>query len=192
MPEDVAIALALQIEVRMIGQIQHSIFIGGRRILNAQGTATQGVSHSRRERARKTLLPILAHVGKFDSIRDLFRRPHHLVEAADATMKRVVAVILWNGIGMTVELEVAMRDAICVAADDASEMRSLRYVLLDRIDTQNHIVELSLSIGRAQRNNDPSVSDDADFDLAIRQRVEIDSSSLRCTPKRLLVNRSLR
>src|ERR1700683_971250 len=116
----------------MISEIQHSIFICSRRILNAQCFATQGVANNRGERTRKTLFSIFAHIGEFDSIGDLFRRPDHFVEAADASMKRVVAVVLWNVIGVTVEFESAMRNTIRVTADDASEMRGLGHVLLDR------------------------------------------------------------
>ena len=46
MPQNVALPLALQIEIRMIGQSKHSIFIGSRRVLDSQSSATQGVAHS--------------------------------------------------------------------------------------------------------------------------------------------------
>src|SRR5580700_6203390 len=117
MSQNIALPLTRQVEIRMIGQIEHGIFIRGCRILHSQGSATQGVAHGRGEVAWETLIPILAHVGEFDSIRNLFGRPYYLVEAADSTVKRIVAIILWSGIRVAIELEAAMSDAIRVTAD---------------------------------------------------------------------------
>ena len=79
-----------------------------------------------------------------------------------------------------------MRNTIRVAADDASEMRSLRLVLLDRVATQHHVVDLSVPVGGAQGNDDASIGHDAGFDFAIGQRVNIDGSSFGGMPERLL------
>src|SRR6202521_4830401 len=144
MPEYVAFPLARQTEIGMVGQVEDGIFIGGRRIFDAQSAPTQGVAHGRRERAGKTLLAILAYIGEFDSIRDFFGRPNHFVEATGAAVKSVIAVVFWNGIRLPIKLEGAMRDTIRVAADNASEMRGLRLVLFDRVATQHHVVDLSV------------------------------------------------
>ena len=102
MPENVALPLARQIEIGMVGQVEDGIFIGSRRILDAKSARTQRVAHGRGERAGKTLLAILAYIGEFDSIRYLFGRPDLLVEAADAAMKSVVAIVFWNGIRLPI------------------------------------------------------------------------------------------
>src|SRR4029077_7010705 len=117
-PENVAFPLARKIEIGMVGQVEYRIFIGGRRILDAQSTSTQGVAHGRRERAGKTFLAILAHIGEFDSICYLFCPPDLFVEAADAAMKSIVAIVFWNGICLPIKLEAAMRDTIRVAPDN--------------------------------------------------------------------------
>src|ERR1700682_3759807 len=186
MPEYVAFPLARQIEIGMVGQVEYGIFIGGRRILDAQSAPAQGVAHGRGERARETLLAILAYIGEFDSIRYLFGPPDHFVEAAGAAVKSVVAVVSWNGIRLPIKLEAAMSNTIRVAPDNASEMRGLRLVLLDRVATQHHVVDLSVSIGGAQGNDDPSISHDAGFDFAIGQRIDIDGSPFGGMSKRLL------
>src|ERR1700730_1458935 len=186
MPENVALPLARQIEIGMVGQVEDGVFIGGRRIFDSQSIPLQDVPHGRGERTGKTLLAILAHICELDSIRYLFGRPDHFIEAADAAMKSVVAIVFWNGICLPIKLERAMSDTIRVAPDNASEMRSLRLILLDRVATQYYVVDLSVSIGRAQGNNDPSVGNDAGFDFAIGQRVNIDSGSFGRMAKRLL------
>src|ERR1700682_5015866 len=186
MPENVALPLARQIEIGMVGQVDDGIFVGGRRILDAQSALTQGVAHGRGERAGKTLLAILAHIGEFDPIRYLFGRPDHFVKAAEAAVKSVVAIVFWDGICLPIKLEGAMSDTIRVAPDNASEMRSLRLVLLDRVATQHYVVDLSVSIGRAQGNKDPCVGNDAGFDFAIGPRGNIDSGSFGRMAKRLL------
>src|SRR5258708_26993196 len=92
----------------MVGQVEYGIFIGGRRILDAQSAPAQGVTHVRGERARKTFLAILAYIGEFDPICYLLGRPDLFVEAADAAVKSVVAIVFWNGIRLPISLEVAM------------------------------------------------------------------------------------
>src|SRR5580704_10667382 len=192
MPQNVALPLARQVKVRMVSQIKHRIFISGRRIFDSQGVPTQGVAHGRSKRAGKAFFPIFAHISKLDSVLYLFSRPHHFVETANSTMKSIVAVVLRDGISLTIKLDAAMRNAIRVAADYASEMRRLRHILLDGIATQHYVVEFSVPIRGAQGSDDPSVGDDADFDFAIHQRIEIDRRSFRRMPERLFSNSSLR
>src|ERR1700688_1834548 len=110
MPEYVAFPLARQIEIGMVGQVEDGIFIGGRRILDAQSAPTQGVAHGRGERAGKTFLAILAYIGEFDSIRYLLGRPDLFVEAAEAAVKSIVAIVFGNGIRLPIKVETAMRD----------------------------------------------------------------------------------
>src|SRR5216684_1115866 len=186
MPENVAFPLARQIEIGMVGQVEDGIFIGSRRIFDAQSAPTQGVAHSRRKHTGKPFLAIFAYIGEFDSIGYLFGRPDLFVEAADAAVKSVVAIVFWNGIRLPIKLEGAMSETIRVAPDNASEMRGLRLVFLDRVATQYYVVNPPVSIGGAQRNDDPSVGHDAGFDFAIGQRVNIDGSSFRGMSKRLL------
>src|SRR6266478_7061390 len=186
MPENVALPLARQVEIGMVGQVEDGIFIGGRRILDAQSAPTQGVAHGRGERARKTFLAILAYIGELDSICYLFGRPDLFVKATEAAVKSVVAIVFWNGIRLPVKLEGAMSNTIRVAADNASEMRGLRLVLLDRVATQHDFVDPPVSIGRAQGNDYDSIGHDAGFDFAIGQRVNIDGSSFGGMSKRLL------
>src|ERR1700674_2021318 len=165
MAENVALPLARQIEIGMVGQVEDGISIGSRRILDAQSAPAQGIAHGRGEGAGKTLLAIFAHIGEFYSICYLFGPPDHFVEAAGAAVKSVIAIVLWNGIRLPIKLEGAMRDTIRVAPDNASEMRGLRLVLLDRVATQHHVVDLSVAIRRAQGNDDPSIGHDAGFDF---------------------------
>src|SRR5258706_2038285 len=150
MAKNVALPLARKIEIGVVGQVEDCVFVGGRRIFNVQSTPTQGVAHRSGECAGKTLIAILAHVSQFDSIRNLFAFPHNLVEPTGSPVQGIVTVVLWNGISLAVKLEGAVRNAVRVAADDAAEMRSLRLVLLNRVDTQDNVVQLAISIRRAQ------------------------------------------
>src|ERR1022692_119581 len=144
MRQHVTLPLARQIEVGMVSKVEDRIFVGGSRILDSQCAPTQRVAHRRGEGAGETLIAIFAHIRELDPIFDFFGFPDHLIEPADPSVQSVVAIVFWRGIRLTVKLKTAMRDAVRIAADDASEMRRLRLILLDRVTTQHHVVELSV------------------------------------------------
>src|ERR1700676_52675 len=129
--ENIAIALSLQVEIGMIGEIEHRMFVGCCRILDSQSATAHGISHMSGKCSRKTLIATFAHMSEFETIRNFFRFPDDLVEADQSSVQSIIAVVLWNVISVAVELECAMRNAIRVAADDASEVSSLGNVLLD-------------------------------------------------------------
>src|ERR1700722_3544064 len=129
--QNIAVALTLQVEIGMVGEIEDGVFVSGGGIFDLQSAAAYGVAHMRGERAGKTLIAIFAHMGEFNTIRNLFRLPDDLVEADQSSVQSVIAVVLRNVISVAIELEGAMRDTIRVAADDAAEMRSLANIFLD-------------------------------------------------------------
>src|SRR4029077_5695317 len=113
------------------GEIEDCVLVGGRGILDSQGAAAYCVSYVGGESAGEPLIAVLAHMSELHSVRYLFSLPDHLVESNEPSVKSIVAIVFRNGIRVPIELEGAMCDAVRVAADDASKMCSLRYVLLD-------------------------------------------------------------
>ena len=70
--QDVALALAGEIEVRVVGEIQHRVFVGGRGVVDLQLVRVgQRVGHFRGQLARIALLAIRADVGQLQRRRIL-------------------------------------------------------------------------------------------------------------------------
>ena len=86
-------------------------------------------------------------------------------------MQRVRAVVFGQVIRRAVDGELAIGDAIGVAADDRAEVRRVLEVAGEAVEAEHDIVELSRAVGRADRRDDPAVRHDLDFDaVRIRER----------------------
>ena len=79
--ENVSLPFACQVEIAVIGQIQHRVFIGGGEVLDLQRMRFEGVADLRRQRAGKPLIAILADQGELDPVGNLLPLPYQLVEA---------------------------------------------------------------------------------------------------------------
>src|SRR6202034_4328842 len=141
----------------MIRQIEDRILVGGRRILDSECIAIQRVAHAGGERSGEALISVLAHVGKFDSILYFVRGPDHLIEPDNSSVKRIVAVVLWDGISLAVQLEAAMRDTVRITANDGPKISGLGNVVVERVVAEHDVILLSVSIRRSQRKHNPAV-----------------------------------
>ena len=152
----------------------------------------------RGQRPRISFITVGADVGERDAdIAVAFERfglPHHLVEAAAAAVQMVASVVRRQFVGVSVEREARVPDAVRIASDDGTEEAGAGEIALERVESEDDIVEPAAAIGRFQRDDDRAVGDDSSFDTvrvgqregihlrAIRHRAEgrLDHSHCRC------------
>ena len=119
--EDVAFALAGEIEVRVIGEIDDGVFVGRRGVVEFQFAACERVADDRGQRAGIAGFAILADVGQLDAAGNFFALPNLIVEAVRAAVERVGRVVDRQVVGLAVERELAFGDAVGVASDERAE-----------------------------------------------------------------------
>ena len=86
------------------------------------------------------------------------RVPDYLVEALDAAVQMVRAVVGRERVRLAVERELALRDPVAVAADDRAEVRaSVVDVVVERVEAEDDVVELAAAVRHAQRDDDRAV-----------------------------------
>ena len=128
MAEDVALSVASQVEVAVLGEIHGCRPVGDGVVVEDQLVGVcEGVGHRRSERAGVALFTIRARViqDETDAVGALERRdaPDHLVEALHAAVQVIGAVVRGQGVGPAVQREPAAGDAVAVPADEGAEVR---------------------------------------------------------------------
>src|SRR2546430_7060446 len=126
MAENIAGALAAEIEIRVVGEIDNGFFVGGRGISDPQCVRIrQGVDHTHFQISGEAFLAVLAEVGKFQRLAvfggNNFGGPHGLVETLDASVQTVLTIVLRERVRFAVERELRVPDAVSVAADERAE-----------------------------------------------------------------------
>src|SRR5579862_1532194 len=105
----------------MIGEIDHRVFVRGRRIIDVQAAIRQRVAHRGLQVSGKTLISILAQVLKLDAVLNRLALPDDLVETTRAAVQSIVSIVLRDRKGLSIELECSMRDTVSVASDECAE-----------------------------------------------------------------------
>lgn len=132
-PQDVACAVARQVEIAVLREIGRRGLVGGGEVFEDHFVLVgERVRHPRPERARIAFLAVWARVrqDQSDAVRVLegLRVPDHLVEAAEAAMEVIGTVVLRECVGLAIQREPPARDPIGVSADDRAEYGdSFRY-----------------------------------------------------------------
>jgi hypothetical protein len=115
-----------------------------------------------------------------------------LVEADEAAVQRVRRVVDRQLVGDAVERELALRDAVRVAARDAAEVRALGDVVGEVVEPERDVLEVVAPVGDADRLDDPAVGHDLDLHpVRVRQGVEVDGP-FRGAPERRFRDRRRR
>ena len=110
--ENVAVTLAGEIEVGVIGEIDDGFFVGGGGIIDVQSVGVRPrVGDGDFQVAGKTFLAVFAEVGKFERLATLcgngFGGPQHFIETLDAAMESVLAIVFWERVGFAVQARIA-------------------------------------------------------------------------------------
>src|SRR5215472_802434 len=108
----------------MVGQIDNSILVGRRRIVNLQLVVIgKRVSYGNRQVTGITLLAIFAEITQLQTLPGaFFACPDALIEPANSPMQMIFAVILRERIRHTVQGELSLADAISIAPDQRAEI----------------------------------------------------------------------
>src|SRR5262249_5023457 len=117
-----------------------------------------------------------------------FRLPEMLIEADGAAVESVGAVVDGNLIGLAIERELALADAVAVAANDRAEV-SLGVVekALQRIVAENDVGHLAGAVRSSDADDLRPVCHDPHFNLAALERIDWHRLSIRgMTPYRHL------
>src|SRR5580692_1877029 len=181
---------ACEIEIGVIRKIDHSVFVRGGRILNAQVSLYQCVANHSRQITWISCLAVFAEISQLHAVGDGLGLPDHVVEAVGTAVKGVFAVVERQRIFLAIQRKAAVPNAIPVAANDSSEKRGggaieVSHVPVEIIETQHHIRRLAVSVGSLQRNHNAAVVCDSSLVRAVAQRENLDRSAIGYFPKGL-------
>ena len=190
------VALSREIEVRMIREIDHGVFVGGGRIFNPQVALHQRVPNYCRQVPRISGLAAFTEIAEFYSICDRLCLPDHVVEAPRPAMKRVCAIVQGQGILYVIQGKAAVGNAIRIAANDGSEERvrgpvEIGHIPVEIIPSEHNIRRFTVTIRRFEGNYNSAVSHDSSFAYRVTQRIDFDRSSVGRFPKWLVCHLSL-
>src|SRR6516164_3252549 len=126
-PQDVAGSTILEVEVRMLREIDDRRFIRLSSIFDLQPVRVhQGVGHRAAERSRIVFLSVLAGVGQPQGRSvaglDLLGLPDHLIESLASPVEGVWAVVLRELVLDAVDCESAPGDTVAIAADQGAKV----------------------------------------------------------------------
>ena len=145
-----ALALAHQIEVTVIRQVQHRRRVGHCGVVNLERVAfAQAIAHSHIEIARIALFTIGAAILQLQRATGLAGLPYSLVEPDLTAMKRVVAIVLIKLVGNAIQAELAAADPIGIAPGYGAEIRVLGFVFGQAVESQSDIGESAQPVRRS-------------------------------------------
>ena len=76
-------------------------------------------------------------------------------------MEGVLAVVDGERVGLAVEREASLGDAIGVAADERPEVSRLAGIAVERVEAEDDVGELAGLVGDGERDDDAAVGGDA-------------------------------
>ena len=119
--------------------------------------------------------PILVNESKVHPVGHLLvgvAVPHDLVEAAEAAVEAVGAVVLGQLDGLAVEGEGGVGDAVADAADGGAEvgvLAVLAQVAVEVVEAEGHVLDLPVAVRDAEGADGRSVADQ------LNERIELKS-----------------
>ena len=151
-PKNVAVALAGQIEIRMLGKIERRGFVGGGFVIHNQLVVVgQSIGNFYFEVTRIPFLAVLAQIAESNSdafsVLELLGLPELFVEPVRSAMQGVRAVIFGQGIFRAVESERGIGNPVGVAADDGAEVGGILEISVNLVVAENNAPRLPLLSG---------------------------------------------
>ena len=118
--------------------------------------------------ARETFFTVRSDISQFDLLRiQLHSVEHTILKPFRATMQAMAVVILRQLIFNAVQCEFTLIDTISITTDAGTKIRRFADIILNRIESQNYILHLSVFIGNHHRNNTSSEIRHADFHVIL-------------------------
>ena len=178
------VALASQIEIGVISQIDDGVFVCRCRILDSQTPFHQCVTNHRRQVTWISCLAVFTQITQLHSVRDRLRFPDHVVEAVRAAVQSVFAVVQRQRVFLAIQGKAAVRDAIPITANDGPEERRGRavkvgHIAVEVIEAKHHVRRPAVAVWSLQGNHNPAVGCDSSFVITVAQSVDLHRSSVR-------------
>ena len=186
--EDGARALAAQVPVRVVRQVDAGGRVGGGLHVDRQLVLRgERVRDLRRACAGEALLTGRAHVGEGDRRIAVHHAglavPEALVEALRATVQAVGAVVAGDLARLAVDGELPLGNAVGAAAGGAPEVLRALDVRLERRAAEHHVHHLSLGVGHPELGDDGAVVGDLHGHArGVLQRPEVDGLAFERAP----------
>jgi hypothetical protein len=159
-------ATAREVPVRVVGEVDDGRPVRRRAVVDAPFVRRgQRVAHRHVEPAGVVLVAVLARQRQLERDaavglrRQRLDRPPALAEAARPAVQSVRAVVARQRVGLAVEREAAVADAVGVAADERAEVRIALFVVGERVEAEDDVGAAAGAVGAAERRDDAAVVD---------------------------------
>src|SRR5689334_16559909 len=178
----------------MLADIDGSSFVGSRFVVNNKFVGIrQNVGNSHLQISRKTFFSVFAQILEHHAVL-VFQRltlPQDFVKGTRAAaVQSVWPVILWQRVGLAIERESTIGNAVRVAPDDRSNIGRIRDVSLSRIVTKHDVGKLAITIRNTDRLNDAAIVHGSNFDtVSVLQGVQDDGPLFQRSEALLLYSR---
>ena len=140
------VALAVEVKIAVIREIQDRVLIGLGMVMDAEAVALPAEAHRERERAGIALLAVGRDARKYEAVGILVRIPDVFVKAAQAAVQMVHAVVFCKGIAFSVQLERRAADAVGKAADGCAEVAGRFDIALQRVIAEHHVGQYAVPV----------------------------------------------
>ncbi len=153
--QDVAAARTGEFEIGVVGQIDMGGRVGRRPIVDPKlAFVGQGVINGHIEPPRVSLLTVRTDTGQSKlrafGARSRPCRPQGFVEARDPAVQVVAVVVPGEDVGLIIEGEGPVGDAIPVSSDDGPEIGVPRQVIIEIVESEDDIGKNFVSIEGGQ------------------------------------------
>ena len=165
--ENAAVALAVEVEIRVIGQVDRRLFIGYGMVENTELAILEDISHADVERPGIVLFA----VGRDDGQAELV--PHHLVfpdlfvEPDFAAVQVVAAVVAVELILRAVDREFALADAVAEPPDERAEIAAVLFVPRHVVIAEDDVRRRAVLGGHDDALNDAAQIENGRSSLAV-------------------------
>ena len=170
----------MQVEIGVVGQVQHRRSVGRSRIVDPELIIHgHGINHFRSQRTRKILFSVRRNIDQFER---LFAGivgkgagvPHFFTETDDPPVQRIRAVVDSQRILFAVEREFPVGDPVRITPGDGSGKRIFRYEIIGQFRVPQHDVLESAVFGRNPyvHDNPAVIGDLRCHSVGILQRIE--------------------
>ena len=150
---DGGVSLAGEIEVGVVGEVDHRKSGRARLIADVEGIVLQeAIGHLHLQLAGEALLTICRGVAEYERGGvPLLGVPDPEVEARGSAVETIGTVIDPQAIGLVIKRKLPLRDPIAVATDDGAEVLLLRpEIVVEAVVPEDDIYRLALAVGNQQ------------------------------------------
>ena len=158
LPLNTFAVLTIQIEIRMVGQIDDGVLVAQRLIVDAQSTfIIKGIAHRHQQIARVAFFPIAAQSGKGQAVLPHCCPPQAAMEAGRSPMQVVLSIVDCQLIGLAVEHKTSAGNAVGMTSRYTAQAGGLPLIRRCVVTAQHNVLQRTLSVMHQQRNHRCSI-----------------------------------